>query len=69
MHVVVAVFALQTLLEQAFEQFATVSAHGGAGVRVQDEGVRDVDGRLVIGPRRAGPKRRRPTLFISRRNG
>lgn len=53
--VVVTVPTLEALLEQSAEQFLTVAADGGPGVRVYLEGVRDaqgVPGRGALGTRR-----------------
>lgn len=65
-HVVVAVLALQALLEEAPQQLAAVAAHGGPRVRVQHERVRDVDGRLRLPARPAAAQRRGAVLFGSR---
>lgn len=42
MRVVVAIFALQALLEQPLEELLAVLANGRSGVGVEDESVRDI---------------------------
>ena len=61
-----AVFALEALLEEAFQKLAAKVAHGGFRVRVHNERVRDLDaaGHFFLDPERPSGADRRAAVFL-----
>ena len=66
-----AIAALEALLEEALQQFATVMTHGRLRVRMDDESVRNFDpaGHLLFDPKGPAGANRRPSMFLYIRTG